>query len=264
MSTDLARVEQDVVAIEPAVVFHIGWRTREGLPGAFSKSGNVFPGLPPVIGKITAGPVFLWNQADPERGSPFDIADAPPRDLEGRAGVRVALDLDQASRRATTERGWMFRGELAGYAPLPDVDAFNTASAVGAVYLPLLGESAHLALRAGGAFASGPFPLQHAPAIGGRGTLRGYQFQRYAGESSAFGSAEVRVPVGAVPFVLRWHTGIFGLVDVGRVWFEQESPGGWHSGVGGGLWFSSLGQTFSVAYAHGEESRFYLQRGMSF
>jgi hemolysin activation/secretion protein len=106
--------------------------------------------------------------------------------------------------------------------------------------------------------------LQHAPAIGGRETLRGYQFQRYAGESSAFGSAEVRVPVGTVPFVLRWHTGIFGLVDVGRVWFEQQSPGGWHSGVGGGLWFSSLGQTFSVAYAHGEQSRFYLQRGMSF
>ena len=159
----------------------------------------------------------------------------------------------------------MFRGELAGYPPFWDAEeSFNTAKAVGAVYLPLLGENAHLALRAGGAFASGAFPLQDAPAIGGRGTLRGYQFQRYAGESTVFGSAEVRVPVGTVPFILRWHTGVFGLVDVGRVWFEQESPRGWHSGVGGGLWFSSLGQTFSVAYAHGEQSRFYLQRGMSF
>jgi hypothetical protein len=263
--TDLARVEQDVIAVEPAVVFNIGWRTREGLPGAFSRSGNAFPGLPPVIGKITAGPVVLWTQADPEQGSPFANAGAARRDIEGRAGVRLALDLDQASRRATTERGWMFKGELAGYPPIWDVEeSFNTANAVGAVYLPLVGETAHLALRAGGAFASGAFPLQHAPAIGGRETLRGFQRQRYAGETTAFGSAEVRVPVGTVPFILRWHTGVFGLVDVGRVWFEQESPGGWHSGVGGGLWFSSLGQTFSVAYAHGEENRFYLQRGMSF
>jgi hypothetical protein len=57
---------------------------------------------------------------------------------------------------------------------------------------------------------------------------------------------------------------VFGLMDVGRVWLDGESPGGWHKGVGGGLWFSSLGQTFSVAYAHGDEHRFYLQKGMSF
>lgn len=264
-NSDLALVEQDNIAIEPAVVFHIGWRTREGLGGALTKGGNVFPGLPPVIGTLTAGPVLLWTQADPEPGSPFATTFVNGQDIEGRVGVRLALDMDQAARSATTERGWTFNAELAGYPPLWDVEgSFNTASAVGAAYLPLTGETAHLALRAGGAFASGAFPLQHAPAIGGRETLRGYQFQRYAGETTAFGSAEVRVPFGTLPLLVRWHTGVFGLVDVGRVWFEERSPGGWHSGVGGGIWLSSLGQTISLAYAYGEQSRFYLQRGMSF
>jgi hemolysin activation/secretion protein len=210
--------------------------------------------------------VFLWTEADPKPGSPFATEFANGRDVEGRAGVRVSLDLDQAVRRATTERGWTFRAELAGYPPVWDVnESFNTANAVGSAYLPILGETAHLALRAGGAFASGAFPLQHAPAIGGQETLRGYNFQRYAGETSAFGSVELRVPVAVtVPLLVRWRLGVFGLADAGRVWFEQQSPGGWHTGVGGGIWLSSLGQTFSLAYAHGESNRVYLQKGMSF
>lgn len=264
-SRHLALVEQDKVSIEPAFVWHIGWRTREGLGGSLSKNGNAFPGLPPVVGKLVAGPVVLWTQADPESGSPFATEFANGRDVEGRAGVRVGLNLDQAVHGAATERGWKLKAELAGYPPLWDVDeSFNTATAVGSAYLPLLGETAHLALRAGGAIASGAFPLQHAPAIGGRETLRGYNFQRYAGETSAFGSAEVRVPVGTLPFLVRWRLGVFGLADAGRVWFEQQSPGGWHTGLGGGIWLSSLGQTLSVAYAHGEANRFYLQKGMSF
>ena len=264
-SRHLALVEQDRIVVEPAFVWNIGWRTREGLGGALSKEGNVFPGLPPVIGKLVAGPVVLWSNTDPEPGSPFALESAGGRDANGRVGIRLGIDLDQAVRGAATERGWTLKADLAGYPPVWDLDeSFNTAKVVGSLYLPLLGEAAHLALRAGGALASGAFPLQHAPAIGGGETLRGYQFQRYAGETSAFGSVEVRVPVGTVPLFVRWHTGVFGLADVGRVWFEGGSSGGWHTGVGGGIWLSSLGQTVSLAYAYGEQSRFYLQRGMSF
>jgi len=262
---DLALSQQDNIAVEPALVWHIGWRTREGLPGPFAKAENVLPGLPPVIGKLTFGPVFYWTDADPEPGSPFALESARGRTVEGRMGVRVALEMDQASRGPATERGWSLDANLAGYPPLWDVEeTFNTASAVGTLYLPIPGDAAHLAFRAGSAFASGNFPLQHAPAIGGRETLRGYHFQRYAGETSAFGSAEVRIPVGTLPFLVRWRLGVFGLADAGRVWFERRSPGGWHTGVGGGIWLSSLGQTVSLAYAYGEQGRFYLQRGMSF
>ena len=88
--------------------------------------------------------------------------------------------------------------------------------------------------------------------------------ERFRGESAAYGSAELRVPVGVLPILVKWDTGVFALADAGRVWFDGESPGGWHSGFGGGVWVSSLGQTFSIAFAHGEQNRVYFQRGMSF
>jgi hypothetical protein len=34
--------------------------------------------------------------------------------------------------------------------------------------------------------------------------------------------------------------GFFGNVDAGRVYVEGDSPGGWHSGGGGGVWLAFL------------------------
>jgi hypothetical protein len=72
------------------------------------------------------------------------------------------------------------------------------------------------------------------------------------------------MPMGTVPLLINWTSGVFGLVDAGRVWIDGDSPGKWHAGVGGGVWLSALGQTLSVAFAHGDSNRFYLQKGMSF
>ena len=154
---------------------------------------------------------------------------------------------------------------MSAFPPLLDLEeSFATLHAVAAGYLPLGPGGTHLALRAGGTAVTGDFPVQHAAYIGGGSNVRGYSSRRYTGDKAGFGSAEISVPVGSVPLLVRWNTGVFALADAGRVWFDGESPGGWHSAYGGGIWFSSLGQTFSVAYARGEEHRFYLQRGVSF
>ncbi len=261
---EVARVRQDVVAFEPGLVWHIGWRSREGLGGGLGKKEDVLPGLRPLIGKLEAGPVVYWTRANAAAGSPFD-AESRSRDEVGRAGLRLGVDLDRTAHTTPADGGWRFKANLAGYPPLWDItESFSTASAVGAMYVPLPGGGTHLAFRAGGAFASGPFLVQHAPAIGGRETVRGYSWQRYTGESSAYGSAEIRVPAGTLPLFVRWNTGVFGLADFGRVWFEDRSDGGWHAGVGGGVWLSALGQTVSLAVVRGDENRVYLQRGMSF
>ncbi|MGH7449243.1 MAG: hypothetical protein ACRELT_16840, partial [Longimicrobiales bacterium] len=122
----------------------------------------------------------------------------------------------------------------------------------------------HLAVRAGGALASGSFPVQHAPFAGGRNTLRGHAWRRYTGDTSAYGSTELRLPTGSVNLFFNWQTGVFGLADAGRVWFDGRSAGGWHTGLGGGFWMSALGRGLSLAYAHGEEHRVYLHSGVAF
>jgi len=264
VSRRLALVDQDVISVEPRLVWQIGWRSREEIDAGLGSKDSVPRGLRPLIGKLYAGPVFYWNKGDPEPTSPFAFSAGD--DGVSRAGVRLGLELDQTSKGPVSDRGWTFETALAGYPPFLDIDeALTTATAVGAAYLPFGGRGMHVGVRAGGATASGSLPVYHAPYIGGRSSVRGYASHRYTGDRSAFGSAELRVPTDLqVPLLVRWRVGVFGLADVGRVWFDGESPGGWHAGYGGGLWFSSLGQAFSVAFAHGEENRFYLQRGLSF
>ncbi|MGH7475299.1 MAG: BamA/TamA family outer membrane protein [Longimicrobiales bacterium] len=258
-------VDQDQIVVAPALVWHIGWRAREGLASELREEADVLPGLRPLVGRLEAGPVAAWSQAEPPPGSPFATEAARGRDAGGRLGARLGLELDLTGSGAVPDRGWTLQAELAAYPPLLDVaESFGTAAALGSAYLPLPGDGTHLALRAGSAFASGTFPMQHAPGIGGRETVRGYRWRRFTGETSAFGSAELRVPVGTLPLFVRWRLGVFGLADAGRVWYESQSQGGWHVGIGGGVWLDALGQAFSLAFARGEQNRVYLQRGVSF
>jgi hemolysin activation/secretion protein len=130
------------------------------------------------------------------------------------------------------------------------------------VYVPLLANGTHLAMRAGGALATGDVPVQYAPTVGGWRTLRGYSWNRYAGDAAVDGGTELHVPVGTAKLFMRWNVGVFGLADVGRVWFDGRSDGGWHTGVGGGLSLMAFDKSISLAYAHGEVHRFYLKLGM--
>jgi hypothetical protein len=257
---DLSLVEQNVIAVEPALVWHIGWRARDGLGDTFDDDYVPLTGLRPVVGRLIVGPVFAWNDPLPLAGAPLEAASVLGGSSFAHAGFRVGAELDATDRDPIPTRGWNLRADLAAYPRGLDLDAtFNTAKAVGAAYLPLGDGGAHLALRAGGALASGAFPAQYAPSIGGSSTLRGYRSRRFAGDASTNASSELRLPVGTVNLFVRSQLGVYGLADVGRVWFDGRSDGGWHSGFGGGVWLSALGQVVSVTYARGDLHRFYLK-----
>lgn len=102
--------------------------------------------------------------------------------------------------------------------------------------------------------------------MGGSGSLRGYPAQRYAGDGSAFGNAELRVPLIPINRLVRGEVGVLALADAGRVWAEGESSSRWHTAVGGGVWlgFSGRSRIVGASYAHGEEGRFYLWSGFPF
>ena len=61
--------------------------------------------------------------------------------------------------------------------------------------------------------------------------------------------------------------GVIGLADAGRVVVDGESPGGWHTGYGGGVWVSPVGvsTTVSAVVAHSNENtRVYVHFGFPF
>jgi len=179
------------------------------------------------------------------------------------AGARAGVRWDRRDDEAFPRRGWTLaaRAEAFPYSAPGFLDegeearAFARAGATGTAYLPLGGPV--LALRAGGEKAFGDFPLQYAAFLGGSPTLRGYAFDRFAGDASAFGSAEVRAP-------LFGPVGALALADAGRVWYEEESEGGWHTALGGGAFVTAGGYTASLLYAHGERGIVYLRLGLPF
>ena len=123
-----------------------------------------------------------------------------------------------------------------------------------------------LALRAGGKRVWGDAPFFDAASLGAS-EVRGLPAQRFVGDRSAFGSAEVRLRLGQVRLLLPVGVGVLGFADAGRVWSGDQQSDEWHTGVGGGIWFSFIDrrQTLSVTMADGEDATaLYVNAGFSF
>lgn len=262
---ELSVVDQRMLTLEPSLVRVVGWRAREGTESEI-KGGDTakYSGLRPLVGELSVGPRFAWIDPEPMAGSPLLTSAVVGSDDFGLAGAQAAFELDRTDDDAVPTAGWRMEAKVAAYPALLGLDdAFGTATAGGAFYVPFgrLG-GPHIALRAGGSVAAGEYPAQFAPAIGGRRSLRGYSWRRFAGDAALNGGAELRVPVGTINVLLRSQLGVFALADAGRVWFDGASDGGWHTGIGGGFWLAALGQSVSVAYAHGESGRLYVSSGL--
>ena len=260
---DESLVNQTVLSFAPAVVLHLGWRERETTKTEAFREAAQWPSVRALAGSVQAGPVVTWIGPDPVAGSPLARLEQPGASAFGHVGLRASLDLDRTDADAIPMRGWRFHTDVGGYPPLWDLSrSFTTTRAEGSMYVPLLPNKVHLAVRGGATMASGEFPAQYAAMLGGWSTVRGFRWERFSGDASVDGSTELRVPVGTVNLFLRWNAGIFGLADVGRVWYSGESEGGWHKGFGGGVWVEALGRAISLAYAKGEEHRLYVKAGL--
>jgi len=126
-----------------------------------------------------------------------------------------------------------------------------------------------LAVRAGAKKVFGTFPYFEAAYLGGSSDLRGFAEQRFAGDASAFGNAELRFALFTMKFLVPTRVGVFGLADVGRVYFDGDPPDAdtWHTAFGGGMWLSFIDRrnTLSVAIANGDDrTGVYIRSGFLF
>ena len=204
----------------------------------------------------------LAQRIDP-RDPAFTAIGPAPRGAEGFTAVGAAAELrfDGRDTLPVTRRGWWAGARAEGFGS--DLGPFGSVSGEARTYLSL-GGGPVLALRAGGELAGGDFPFTEAAFLGGPGSLRGYPYQRFAGDAAAFGSAELRQPLGQVKLLVRGRLGAFALADAGRVWMDGDSPGGWHTDVGGGLWFETLGHVGTLTYARGDVARWYVGIGLPY
>ncbi|HEX9726927.1 MAG TPA: BamA/TamA family outer membrane protein [Gemmatimonadales bacterium] len=138
-------------------------------------------------------------------------------------------------------------------------ETFGEVHGVASTYVTAGGgtQQATLALRAGGKKVWGVFPFAGAAFIGDAESVRLGRQNRFGGEASAFGSAELRLRLARVFLLVPTHVGVLGLADAGRVFASGETSRTWHSAFGGGIWLSviSASNTVSLTVARGDTRR---------
>jgi hypothetical protein len=118
-----------------------------------------------------------------------------------------------------------------------------------------------LAVRGGGRRVWGDYPFFESAFLGGASTLPGYHSNRFAGDASVYGGAELRLTVGHSSLAIPAVWGFYGNVGAGRVYLDGNSPGGWHSGGGGGLWLALLNSPNAVSLGVATSSEGTLMQG---
>ncbi len=190
----------------------------------------------------------------------------------GSAGAVGHLDLTTGQPGYLVETAGGPRARLrldaAFYPSLLDVEGdYGWLDAFGAVSLPLGIRRWEVGVRAGGRKVWGDAPWFQLAYIGGGRSLRGWRAQRFAGDASLYGGAELRLDLFNYRLVFPSTFGVLGLFDAGRVWVDGESPGDWHTGYGGGIWLALRGtrSIVSAAYAESDEdSGVYVTLGFQF
>jgi len=217
---------------------------------------------------VTFGPIVQYSTADstPDRliseARPYGFGDF------GQAGVRLGLRYDTRNNVAYATRGFLVDMNTTTFPAMWDVEnAFSQVSGSATTFFELpIPLSPTLAFRGGGKKVWGDAPFFESAFIGGRGTVRGMDAQRYAGDASLYGTSELRIPVAKLRFIIPLDIGVLGFVDAGRVWMDGDSPGGWHTVAGGGVWFGIIdpGTGFSVTLTNSDEKRVLFGTGLRF
>ena len=144
---------------------------------------------------------------------------------------------------------------------------FGKANADVRAYLPAtILTDVVFAFHIGGEKTFGKYPFYGASVIGGVNTVRGYSLQRFAGDASMFGQAEMRIGVAPVNVFVPAQLGLTLFGDAGRVFVAGERSNRWHSAFGGGVWLNIIKKfllNLSAARSP-EEIRFYLTSGFGF
>lgn len=238
------KVDQEQFVIEPLVVFPLAGQLTLGIG----------PTLKRVVTSRDANRFISLSQ--PYGSGAF-----------GQMGARLRITADTRDTAENARRGGFVSAQASAYPPIWDArSAFGDLRASASTYVSAPTRLAPtLALRLGGEKLWGAYPFYEAAFVGGGSTVRGWSEQRFAGDASVYGNAELRFFVTKFFFFLPGDLGAFSLADAGRVYRAGERSELWHSSLGGGLWAAFLGRTntLSVSYARGREGGgFYFRTGL--
>jgi hypothetical protein len=216
--------------------------------------------------QLSAGPVARYVVTGANRGRFISKAHPYGDGNFGQVGIRGQLDWDTRDHPVAATRGFYLTGGGSAYPGWWGVkQGYAILFAEGSLYLsPPVPLAPTVALRLGARKNFGPYPYFDAATIGGIETVRLGRHNRFAGDASTYADTELRLALLRGIFGTGADLGVFGLADVGRVFFAGESSTKWHAAAGGGAWVSVFqpANTVSLSWARSEHrTAFYLMMG---
>lgn len=229
-------------------------------------------------GLLSVGPVMKVIQTDENDSTLINVERPYGVGEFGEIGAHGVLEYDSRDTQMFPRSGMRLAGGGTVYPEIWSVRETFAELNGDASFYASAGTRLTLALRAGGKRVFGKFPFHEAATIGGGAlgtealdepayTVRGFLTQRFAGRSSVFTNAELRLRLSRLTLILPARWGVLGFTDVGRVWQDGEDSERWHNGVGGGIWISFYKDTATATtgIAHSDEGdRFYFKGGFTF
>ena len=264
---DLFKVQQQELIVAPSVEWSFGWESAE-------KEEAVSLFRPRM--RIGIGPILKRSNTPPDDNADRYIGTLDPAPLGlgtfGQIGGQGWIDIDTRDNSAYPTTGFQVKVGASVFPAAWDVEeAFGHVQGVASsVFSPGSGDRAPtVAFRAGGKKVFGSYPFHEAAYLGGHDNVRGLHEERFAGDSSVFGNAELRLPLARFSLLFPTEFGVFGAADAGRVFFDGDldDADDWHTAVGGGIWLSLMDriQTVSVSIMSGEDlTAVYLSAGLHF
>lgn len=217
---------------------------------------------------LTIGPIIRRTTTDSARNNFTSSLSPYGFKTFSQAGVRLALTYDTHVQPDTMKPRLLADLIAIGYPGVFDAkSAYESLEGVvqGYLTIPLLTKPV-IALRAGGKKLYGNFPYFDAAFLGGGSSSRAEHRQRYAGDASLYGSAELRVPIVRFPTVVPTDVGALAFTDAGRVYMDGESPGGWHTAAGAGFWIGAInaGTNVNVLFTNRSNRRVMVSLGFAY
>ncbi len=168
-------------------------------------------------------------------------------DIHHTLGLGAGFTYDTRDNEVAARRGLLLNGFITHYPEMFDnTHAYTRMTLNGNSFLPL-NSRVTIAFRTQIQHVSGEFPYYHAAYIGGVESLRGYNIQRFAGDLAATGGAEIRWFLKRMRIIFPSDVGVIGFTDAGRIWYEGESPDGWHGSFGGGVYFAPVNRNYTAS-----------------
>ncbi len=198
--------------------------------------------------QLLVGPYFFhyWNKFEDNAGrvlgkpSLVNLDSADIYSKKTYAGGKLAALFDNRNNDIFPTRGVLWTTEFVSAIGIsPGANNFTKLSSDMTIYASLNDPARVIAVVSlgGGGLFNRSFEYFQATPIGNN-NLHGFRRNRYTGQTTAYGSMELRIKLFDIKsYLLPGPFGLTGFADAGRVWMKNENSKAWHAAFGGGFYF---------------------------